>query len=292
MGKSDRSGAEFTGSVDDLVTHVGFADESRYTQDRYRSIGMVSLSKELWAELEAEYKSLLLGSGYNEFKWRKVDGAKRRFMGLKSIDFTVKHVKCSPLRIDVLCWDTHDQRHQQLNRDDNANLGRMYYHLFRVVVSRRWPAGSVWRLYPDNNSVVEWSTLWRCVDAGTPAPFVIDDVTPVDSAEHPLVQLADFYAGMVQYSRNEFQKVKDWIQRHTPQLTLFKLPEFTEGFSNADNERCRVIGYLNEKCKNLKYGVSLQTFGGLRSIGTNAPISFWWYEPQHNADKAPVKNRK
>ncbi len=59
--------------------------------------------------------------------------------------------------------------------------------------------------------------------------------------------------------------------------------------SKSDQERCCVLYEFNNKCKNKKLGVSLKINRGLKTFDAKNPINFWWYEPQHEADKAPRK---
>jgi hypothetical protein len=42
------------------------------------------------------------------------------------------------------------------------------------------------------------------------------------------------------------------------------------------------------RCKKAKLGVSLKTFGGLKSPKATSALNFWWYEPQVEQDKAPI----
>jgi hypothetical protein len=54
-------------------------------------------------------------------------------------------------------------------------------------------------------------------------------------------------------------------------------------------ERFQVLYEFDGGCKNRKMGVSLKTFGGLKTLDPRRPINFWWYEPQHEMDKAPTR---
>jgi len=49
------------------------------------------------------------------------------------------------------------------------------------------------------------------------------------------------------------------------------------------------LAEFNAACKSKKLGVSLKTHRGLRTLNPESPINFWWYEPQHDADRAPTK---
>jgi hypothetical protein len=65
----------------------------------------------------------------------------------------------------------------------------------------------------------------------------------------------------------------------------------TERLSNSLRERCKVLSHFDQQCKNNKMGISLRHWRGLRTVGPNKPINFWWYEPQSDKDKAPKKKK-
>lgn len=55
-----------------------------------------------------------------------------------------------------------DARHKGISgRDDNANIGRMYYHLMQNALSKRWDGNSSWFWRPDKQSSMDWRTLGK-----------------------------------------------------------------------------------------------------------------------------------
>jgi hypothetical protein len=291
------------------VTHVAFADEKGYNEGRYRGIVLVSLAYQDLKNFRSDILRLMKGSNIKEFKWEKLSSARERFAALKLIDFAIDKTSRGSVRIDALTWDTEDSRHKIPKRDDIANLERMYYHLFKYVLCERWPDGSIWALYPDENTALKWNAVQDYLnyasskteirsDLFTKGRFIvrlkkefkIEIVSPCRSHEEPLVQLADLFAGLAVYSRTSYDRYAIWQGENSDQGALFKNEKFSNiKLSKSDKERCLVLSEFNKKCKNKKFGVSLQTGKGLKTFDHSKPINFWWYEPQHEADKAPCK---
>jgi len=285
-------------------THVAYADESYCTVERYRSVATVTLARETADDHVSHLFKLLSTSGLKEFKWSKLRQARERFAALKLIDLVVEEALNERMRVDVLIWDTEDSRHKIKGRDDQANLQRMYYHLFKNIL-QRWPSGSTWTLYPDENSALDWATMADFLDAAAfnlgvdpnlLAPsfrarlerdFQILEIVEMDSIKTPICQVADLFAGLGVFSRKRYSQYREWLERQSSQLPLFA-PIRLE-LSNSDKERCTVLKYLNDLCKRHKLGVGLESSCGLRTYNPANPINFWLYEPQHPEDKAPLR---
>ena len=135
----------------------------------------------------------------------------------------------------------------------------MYYHLFKNVLQRRWPAGSVWKLCPDENSALDWITAQDVLDAtglelrvegdlfdgGTfrvrlARDFGIQKICEMCSADTPLCQLADLFAGLGAYSHSAYEKYESWLCVQSGQLTFdLGLDDDEVRLSNRDRERCK-----------------------------------------------------
>lgn len=291
------------------LTHIAFADEKGYNEGRYRGIALITLLQQNLNSFRYEIQSLLKESNVREFKWEKLASARERFAALKLIDFAIGKTSRGSLRVDALTWDTEDSRHKIQKRDDIANLERMYYHLFKYVLCERWPDGSTWFLHPDENTALKWNTVRDCLeysssktetrrDLFTKGRFIlrlkkefrIETVSPCKSEKEPLVQLADLFVGLAVYSRSFYNRFESWELSNKKGELLFPVDqEQLLKLSKSDIERCCVLSEFNEKCKNKKLGVSLKTNKGLKTFDAKMPINFWWYKPQHEADKAPCK---
>jgi len=290
-----------------LPTHIAYADETHHNIGRYRGLALITLKQEHETALSMELQRLLQESSVTEFKWEGLRTAKARFAALKMLEFAIKQAVARILRVDVLTWNTQDRRHKVKGRDDVANLHRMYYHLFRNVLCERWPDESIWRLCPDEQAAMKWDEVEHTLEMVSERiemrrdlfsqddfglrlkqEFSIEQIVPCKSNQEPLIQLADLCVGLAAYSRSSYDCYEQWQRASDRQMSLLPL-ESSVQFSGSDRERCRVLAEFDFLCKSSKLGVSLKTNRGLRTFDPKKPINFWWYEPQHEADKAPVK---
>jgi len=292
-------------------SHFAYSDETHYNVGRYRGIGLVTVQHASAVNSNVELRRLLDESEVREFKWRKFDSAKERFAACKMLEFALAQVGLASMRLDILVWDTEDSRHKIRGRDDTGNLHRMYHHLFKHVLSERWPDGSTWCLYPDEQGEMDWDSVEGFLDKVSSRAeisrdlfsgerfrlrlkreFRIEEVVPVSSEKEPLVQLADLLAGLAVYSREAYERYELWQASTSSQQLLFDPANKSElAISRADHERFAALAWFDAECKKRKFGVSLKTYRGLRTPNPDNPINFWWYEPQHDQDKAPVKSR-
>jgi len=294
--------------IDDSITHIGFSDESNWNMGKYRSLGFISMALSDFNHLSNELTILLQESDINEFMWKKLRTAKYRYAALKMCDFTINYACQSKLRIDVLLWDTDDQRHKVRHRDDTANLERMYYHLFKYVLKVHWPDDARWKLVPDEHSSINWGTIQECLEFVSRGisqehsifnpksfrlrlkyDFHIDDISEGKSGHHSILQLIDLFAGLAVFSYTSFSVFKQWFDENSPQVMLFESASENVKHSGSTIERFQVLSHFNDRCKQRRLGVSLNRKKGLWTPNPNNPINFWHYIPQHPDDKAPIK---
>jgi hypothetical protein len=292
-------------------THVSFSDESNWNSGRYRSIGMLSASRVDALSLHQEASRLLSECQVKELKWSRVRTAKHQLAAEKIIDSCVNALSDGRLKIDVLIWDSQDSRLQAHTPDAEARLQIMYYHLFRNVMSRRWPSDSVWRHIPDEHVGVGWDTLISCLQATdaqsvdelplgssiTPSEsfgasikrlFNVAEITECRSQEMCLTQIADLFAGMGAFSRESFNDYRSWKRSRGYASTLFEAtarPDPTPGLL----EKYQVLSRFEERLSELGFPVALDQTGGLRTLDPSIPVNFWWYEAQSRFDKARAK---
>ncbi|HEX9122299.1 MAG TPA: hypothetical protein VF984_02915 [Actinomycetota bacterium] len=147
-------------------SHVAYADESNWNVGRYRSVATVTVPASEHDRIVDRCRGLLDESSVAELSWKDLKGARERLAALKIVEAAIDEASVGNLRVDVLMWDIEDARHGGVRgRDDVANLGRMYHHLFVNVLRSKWPDGSTWSFHPDEHSQVDWSTPERTVDA-------------------------------------------------------------------------------------------------------------------------------
>lgn len=292
------------------ISHVAYADESHWNRGRFRGVGLVSTPLSELKKHEAKIGKLFDESGIQkEFKWEKVGSAKDRFAAIKLCKYALSAACAGLLRVDVLVWDTEDRRHKVQGRDDIANLQRMYYHLFRNVLRQRWPSDSVWAIYPDEHTGLDWENVQDFLDRTAhrtemhhdifaenrlmvrlQKEFQILRIFPTQSQDTPLIQMADLFCGLCIFSRQKYIGFMDWKNRHSPQAPLFEISEVQVKSSRIDKERFRVLEEFVSSCKKARLGVSLQSHARLRTLNPQNPINFWWYVPQHPEDRAPIRN--
>ncbi len=291
-------------------THLAFSDESHYSAGRYRSIGLVTGKCDFCDRLKSELGSILKKTRIKELKWQKLDANNDCQAALEFVECAVSHACTGNIRIDVLVWDTQDKRHMVIGRDDAANMYRMYYHLFKNVLVNRWPDGSVWYLYPDEQASIDWSKIARFlgmagISVSKPNPlsglvesliteFNVLQIEQRKSEIEPLIQMADLFAGMSVYSRKRYDHYRCWQTTCREERQLALLSDLTDNIrlSNADKMRCLVIDRLNSLCKANNLTVGLETSRGLQTHNPDNPINFWLYEPQREEDKAPIRGRQ
>lgn len=289
--------------VPERITHIAFSDESHQNIGQWGGIAMVSLPLVYLDYFNESINKILLTSNISEFKWQKLRTAKYREGIIKIIDFTVKNIRQNKFRVDVLVWDKNDSRHKVIGRSDTKNLQRMYYHLLRNVMQRRWPDNTRWELRPDENSCLNWETLSDYLFKGSAiaippslyrdfiyvkTKYYLQRIAPCKSEEEPLCQLADFFVGLAVFSRNEFDVYKQWCIKNPEQPTLFS-ESIEAKFSNSQTERFLVMREFNKLCKNHRLGVALETKRGFETPNPNYPINFWLYRPQSDEDQAPLR---
>lgn len=281
---------------------ASYTDESAVTAERFRSVCAVSMPRDMETYFSGLIAGCLASSGVSEFKWNALNSARSRFCAVKMIDAVLANCGADAVRVDVLVWDTHDERHAIKNRDDAANLERMFFHLLRVSMKRRVVGD--WHVFPDERLGTDWQTLRECLasagawkrrfdypllqEAYSELFFRVRELTPVESHATPITQVADLFAGMAAFSRKHEGVFRKWTAATDVQQNLFERPE-EPSLSNRLEERFRVIPHLAEQCKRRKLGVSLKTNGYLLTKNPASPMNFWHYEPQNELDRAPTR---
>jgi hypothetical protein len=213
------------------------------------------------------------------------------------------------IRIDVLTWDMQDSRHAVQGRDNVANLEYMY-HKVLTHVGRQWMQAE-WGFYPDTNSQIGWNKIANALsktrlirsklsmlrlfdDEETSQVFQFKDIVPKESCKEPLIQLADLFAGMARFTREEGKQCIHWLDKcknknQIPLASILSEKDVSEDTTITRQNRFQLIDAFDKLCKRHKMRVSLRTKNCLWTPDPKYPINFWHYESQHQDDKAPVK---
>lgn len=267
---------------------------------------MISMPEIEMPEIESSLIRAMGESNVKEFKWQKLKTAQYRFAAERIIDICFEAACRGKLRIAVLIWDTKDHRHKTFGRDDLANLQRMYFHLYKNALKKRWPYNSHWTLFPDQQSQIAWDDInyhLNNAGIGIAAPdlfssggislslrtdYDVESIKQVNSCEVGLCQAADLFVGLGVFSWETYDRYCLWNKQHTEQLALFSDHEEVN-FSNKENDRFLILRQFDQKCKSRKLSVSLKTSHGLLTKDPKKPVNFWLYQPQSNLDIAPTR---
>ena len=109
--------------------------------------------------------------------------------------------------------------------------------------------------------------------------------------ENALIQIADIFAGMARTSYEDYDNYEKWLNRG--QQSLFPNENLNKlKISGKDKHRFKIYEFVNRHSKRKSWTVSLKTKKGFSTFDKSKPLNFWFYQPQHDKDKAPLKNDK
>ena len=287
------------------ITHIAFADEHNQDSNsgRFGSIALITMNKGSYKIVSDRILQVISQAGIKaEFKWIKTKYPKHKNAAIKLIDLAVELALNSLIRIDVILWDYQDDRHNVDDRDNIKNFHIMYYHLLTNTLNKFWPDESVWVLYPDETTCIDWEKVQSLANiksinrteetlfdlAKTLKSYHVMRLKPMFSHESPVSQLADLFAGLIPYSRHCYDKYAA-IKIEKEGGTLFESSKVE--CTDLDRYRYEIIAQMLRHKEKQKLGISFESSRGFRSYNPSKdfPINFWWYIPQHEKDKAPVK---
>jgi len=286
-----------------LINYISYSDESYSKDQRFRSIAAFSFEANYFEFINSQINEIFQRLNIREFKWQKLKDIKYNQCAIELIDFIWEYLTQIDGRIDVIIWDTQDSRHTIRNRDDMSNYERMFFHLHSYLLKQR-PTDSRWILYPDEGVGIDWKPVRQCMNAVGKSQksefslfpdffdnphYSIEKIDEVSSKE-PCCQIADLFAGFSIFSKTDYDMYEKWLNLNTPTLPLFP-EEVQPNFSRAQKFRFPIIKYFNEGCKDRKLGVSLKSNRCFQTPNPKNQINFWQYSPQHENDKAPVKDQ-
>lgn len=199
---------------EDKHTHVAYSDESCYNNHKYSSVSMISLELKHLEELDTKIKECLQSSGVKEFKWNLTGSVKYRYCAIKIIDVVFEFVKEGKIRVDTIIWDSN-KRKDFKKEDDITILGKMYYHLYKNVLTMRWPKSN-WKLHPDQQGSIDWGELLKILENVSSKLKIIKDgegnlifdekrdfgvleISEINSKESCLCQITDLFSGLAAY---------------------------------------------------------------------------------------------
>lgn len=296
----------------DEFNHIGYADESRWSGGRYRSIALITAERPTAERVSGEVARVLAESNLSgskpEFAWKNLRTDKTLAVANAITRITVAAAYSEPFRVDVITWDNQDSRNAVARRDDLANFEHMYYHLIIGTIERKWPRAS-WLIRPDDRTDTDWRELEQCLQfpsrksrlsqslaldkrlQSVSIPLRIKAVT----STHPLIQVADLFAGIASFSWEKRKAYAAWKSRRIEQPDMF-LNVFQEELqltTHGGEYKSQTLHNFEKIYLQRLRGRDKKEFekrpGGLVTRDPSTPINFWFYAPQGSYDKAPRK---
>jgi hypothetical protein len=252
---------------------VVFVDESKYQASRFGAVAAATIRRTVLLSF-IEHWAGARPQG-DELKWAEITDSHRSRAAIDCIKLVQQYVVAGHIRVEVLTWDRNDSRFRDVRRpDDLANLVRMLQHLV-VNALDKWDDLLNWDYVPDEHSGIRWHETWRPLDFGLTkkrrdqgGPYqAIGEPFPSDSAQHPLIQVADLFAGYGAHVAEHPSHVDN------PPTT-----------STMERHRAPVMTAI----ANLVRAVSYARFNGI-STPKDTVINFWPYRSQGAYDHVPVR---
>ncbi|MBL8020240.1 MAG: hypothetical protein JNM27_11290 [Leptospirales bacterium] len=286
--------------------HEIYSDETGH--ERFRGIGAISGPTEELAILRQELNAILIEHKVKAIEWKHLSGDSRheraaKEVVIKALDFAGKN----RIRIDVLVWDTQDDRHGYVGVDHARNLEFMYYKVLRLL-KQRWPyVQDEWAFYPDEKSGVDWKGIIEIIENTNlnkkrqPHPDLfallpelrfprVNRHEEAQSHAEPLVQAIDLLAGASRFSHEKGELVHSTLFHDETQLDLFGASPQARLESNGDVSKGRVLHTIYKACSTYKLHVSLKERKKLWSRDQSRSVNFWTYESAGDFDRAPARN--
>jgi len=288
--------------------YLVFSDESGTNgTERYQAIGTVSGSRQEMIKLHKELGCLLQQYDCSEVKFTKIKGDSNYAKNAK--DFVSLGLqKCSEgtIRISVVVWDMHDSRHSIPGRDNIENLKRMYFKALKVTISH-WGSQFEWEFYPDEHTAIKWSEiafyLSRKNFSKTDKDILLlsKEFRELNFARvHPpkeacsqrfyIIQLADLFAGIVRASHQYGQDLIDWRNANCSGNLLFDAYQSPDVSKNLSS-KLEIMSHFKDQAKKYNLGINLSEDKYFKTFNKSKNIFLWKYVPQHENDKAPVRNK-
>lgn len=284
-----------------------YSDESGH--ERFRSIGVLSGEKTNIDKLRDELEIILKNHGRECIEFKKIAGDKEKEDSSQNfVTKGVEYCAANKIRIDVLTWDTQDSRHSIKGRDDIKNLQIMYYKILKWA-KQCWKHDTLdWDFYPDEHSAINWREIVDYLEntnlsKENKIEYTLFGViknyhfphflarAEAKSHEEPITQLIDIFTGFARYSFEKGKTFLDWreTEKSQHQLKLFETSKKKLELSRGDASKFKMLKTLDELCKKYKMGVSINKRAHLYTFSPERPLNFWFYIPQHEFDKAPVR---
>jgi hypothetical protein len=263
---------------------------------------MIVISKDSYPEVNDKLTEILKSNNIKpkRFKWNKFNSMDKVNALKEFLRYLFRLMSNGKVHIHTIIWDIKDSRHDCLGRDDTENLSLMYYKLIKNFAEDKLKNGDTLTIYPDRNNSIDWSLIEEILPndgiyntkeleyctVGYSKVFIKESNT----SENALIQIADIFAGLARTSHEDYDCYEKWLNRGHTSLFGERINEIE--ISVKDEHRFKIYKFIDEYSKRKSWKVSLKTKKGFTTYKDNdKPLNFWFYEPQHEEDKAPLKNK-
>ena len=291
---------------DEKTTHVGFIDESAWSEPNlfFRSVACVSAKVEDYCEIETRLYAARCRAGAKmaELKWNpKIKGRKEwqkhKWDTSYTLQTALELAVEKKLRIDVVVWDKRDrsflaQRHNVQNKEDLWHLRNMFRTLIADVI-RRWQSSDdsrtpYWSIAADKLDGMDFSLLQDHLLSFEKRKLGNSNLVIEQEKASPnySLQLTDVFAGMGAYSHNNWEDYEIWLKQNRSTKLMIPAPQWHSRFPILYN-------FIQDSNRN-RMGIDLLTRkGGFRGRGLRTQqhgvsrhtINFWPYTPSPRSIK-------
>lgn len=263
---------------------------------------MIVISEKYCNEINDKLVEIL--NKYNisakKFKWNKFNSIDKVNALEEFLEYLFRLMADNLVFIHTIIWDIQDSRHEIVGRDDNKNLSMMYYKLIKNFSKDKLKNGDYLTVCPDRNNAMDWSLIEEILPndgvyntkelSFCTVGFSKVCITESNTNENALIQIADIFAGMARTSYEDYEKYDQWL--NGVQQTLFSDENLKLKISGKDKHRFKIYRFVDRYSKRKSWSVSLKKKKGFYTFDKSKPLNFWFYKPQHDGDKAPLKNDK
>ena len=235
-----------------------------------------------------------------KFKWAYFNSMDKVRALEEFLDYLFRLMANDLVFIHTIIWDIKDTRHDILGRDDNENLSLMYYKLIKNFANDKLKNGDTLTIYPDRNNSIDWTLIEEILPndgvynhkeltfctVGYSKVYIKESNT----SENSLIQIADIFAGLARTSYDDYDKYEKWLNQGQQSLFPDEKPDNLD-ISTKEMHRFKIYKFINKNCKHKSWTVSLKTCKGFSTFDKLKPLNFWFYNPQSEEDKAPLKNK-
>lgn len=280
---------------------VIFSDESgQDNANRYAAICAVSGMRENLLKIHNDLKQVLDKHQVSELKFKGIKGGAKLKAGKEFLKVGLNYIADKKIKIHILIWDKHDDRHKISNRCDIENLKRMYYKVIKEV-NKDWQYIENWDFYPDEFTAIDWNNdivkylgntkhyketeLFKQVSKYSFPAY--QKTLEKDSKIMLNIQLADLFAGIVRNSRTNSMEFQQLIHNKRAQYSLFPVEKIK--ISTNLLPKLELMHYFKEEASSYSLGIGFSQSKYFDTYNKKSNIFIWHYRPQSQYDKAPTK---